>query len=426
MLIAERSMTDLYYQNLTNALHQAGVCTPTLVIDKERLDRNIDELINVLNRGFDYRIVAKSLPSIPLLQYIMRRTGTHRLMCFHLPFLMHIVENMPAADVLMGKPMPVAAAERFYDWHAAQTSSMCFAPELQLQWLIDNNQRLQQYEALAARLNVRLRINLEIDIGLHRGGYQPDDALADALQQIQSSQWLTLSGLMGYEAHITRIPAFLGGPGKALHKAQQTYHQCVDIVRATLGEDIIDGLCLNTGGSTTYPLYEREHLGVVNELATASALVKPTDFDVFTLEEHLPAAFIAAPVLKTVNHPEIPMASGLSALLRLCGRLPSRAAFIYGGNWLASPCWPLESRRAAILGHSSNQELYELPASSPVQQDDYLFFRPSQSEAVLLQFGAIAVYDQDEIHEWWPVFEYPQEFGSFTSAAFSPADAANA
>lgn len=407
-------MTDGYFQDLTHALQQAGVCTPTLVVDKELLDRNIDQLINVLNRGFDFRIVAKSLPSIPLLQYIMRRTGSQRLMSFHLPFLMHLVENIPAADVLMGKPMPVMAARRFYQWHATQTSSMCFAPELQLQWLIDNNERLQQYEALARSLNVRMRISLEIDVGLHRGGFHPDEQFVAALNIINSSPWLSLSGLMGYEAHITRIPALLGGPDKALARAQATYASCTQLIQATLGAGAVDGLCLNTGGSTTYPLYDDENLGIVNELATASALVKPTDFDVYTLEHHLPAAFIAAPVLKTVTHPELPMASGLSALLRLFGRLPGKAAFIYGGNWLASPCWPEDSKRAGILGHSSNQELYELPSDCALQQDDYLFFRPSQSEAVFLQFGNIAVYDQGQIHEWWPVFEYPEDFAAGT------------
>ncbi|WP_430459449.1 DSD1 family PLP-dependent enzyme [Thalassolituus sp. LLYu03] len=403
-------MNELYFRNLSTALQQASICTPTLVIDKERLDRNIDQLINVLNRGFDYRIVAKSLPSIPLLQYIMRRTGTQRLMSFHLPFLMHLVENIPAADILLGKPMPVTAARRFYQWHATQTTSCCFAPELQLQWLIDTPERLKQYDTLAQSLNVRMRINLEIDIGLHRGGFHPDDTFVQTLKAIEASPWLSLSGLMGYEAHISKIPDLFGGHEKAFEQAQNTYDRCVGLIRDTLGNDAMEGLCLNTGGSSTYPLYDGDNLHVVNELATASALVKPTDFDVFTLDHHQPAAFIAAPILKVVTNPELPMAPRLSGFLRMLGRLPHKAAFIYGGNWLSQPCYPEDSKRAAILGHSSNQELYELPAASKLGTDDYLFFRPSQSESVFLQFGNIAVYDQGRITDWWPVFSYPSDF----------------
>lgn len=410
-------MTDVYFQNLSHALQQAGTCTPTLVIDKERLDRNIDQLINVLNRGFDYRIVAKSLPSIPLLQYIMRRTGTHRLMTFHLPFLMHLVEHLPAADILLGKPMPVAAARRFYQWHSAQTASMCFSPEMQLQWLIDNNDRLKQYELLAQGLNTKMRISLEIDVGLHRGGYKPGDEFAEALRIIASSPWLSLAGLMGYEAHISKIPAALGGHEKAFNEAQATYASFVDQVREHLGKSAVEGLCLNTGGSSTYPLYDDENLGVVNELATASALVKPTDFDVFTLEHHQPACFIATPVLKVVERPEIPMAPLLSSFMRLLRQLPARGAYLYGGNWLASPCYPEGSEQTSFLGKSSNQELYSLPADSSIKQDDFFFFRPTQSEAVFLQFGNIAVYEHGRISDWWPAFRYPKDFDEASASA---------
>ena len=151
---AEHTMSELYFKQLTGALKQAGICTPALIVDKERLDKNIDLLINSLSNVFDYRIVAKSLPSIPMLQYIMRRTGTLRLMSFHLPFLMQIVKHIPSADILMGKPMPACAARHFYAWHGQQNSSMCFAPELQLQWLIDSLERAEQYEQIAKDLEI--------------------------------------------------------------------------------------------------------------------------------------------------------------------------------------------------------------------------------------------------------------------------------
>lgn len=406
-------MNDQYFQNLTQALQQSRVCTPTLVIDKQLLDRNIDHLIDVLNRGFDFRLVAKSLPSIPLLQYIMRRTGTTRLMSFHLPFLMNVVEQIPAADILLGKPMPVSAARHFYFWHAQQTSSMCFAPELQLQWLIDSKKRLSQYEALAQELNVRMRISLEIDVGLHRGGFKADQEFTEALEQITASPHLTLSGLMGYEAHISKIPFFLGGSSNAFAATYDRYAQFVNLISDTLGEQALKGLCLNAGGSSTYSLYDNTKPGIINELATASALVKPTDFDVFSLDHHQPAAFIAAPIIKRVYKPEVPEAPMFSKFLRAIGLLPKEGCYIYGGNWLASPCYPTDAQINSILGRSSNQEFYELPSDTDVQQDDYMFFRPSQSEAIFLQFGQIALYDNGQITQWWPVLQYPDNFPQY-------------
>src|SRR5690554_5662171 len=229
MPTAELIMTNLYFEQMTNALRQAGVCTPALIVDKERFDQNIDLLTNTLSKGFDYRIVAKSLPSIPMLQYIMRRAGTVRLMSFHLPFLMQLIKEVPSADILMGKPMPVCAARHFYAWHAQQ-GNLCFAPEIQLQWLIDSPERAEQYEQLAKELGINIRISLEVDIGLHRGGFKPNDDFVKLLEMISNSSYLTLAGLMGYDAHISKLPFFLGGLKLAFQSARSRYKLFTDLV----------------------------------------------------------------------------------------------------------------------------------------------------------------------------------------------------
>ena len=163
-----------YFQHMSQALIQAGVHRPTLIIDKQRLDENLDALLSVIETGFDYRIVAKSLPSVPLLKYIMQRSGSNRLMSFHLPFLHHVVEHIPQADILLGKPMPVAGANEFYQWHQTLKHTT-FTPNKQLHWLIDSIDRLRQYQTLAKELNCSLNINLELDVGLHRGGFNANN-----------------------------------------------------------------------------------------------------------------------------------------------------------------------------------------------------------------------------------------------------------
>ena len=117
-----------YFHQLSRALVQAEVHQPVLIVDKQRLDTNLDHLLSVIQMGFDYRIVAKSLPSIPLLNYIMEKSGSNRLMSFHLPFLFHVVKHLPHADILLGKPMTVAAARQFYQWHQTLDGS-AFNPE---------------------------------------------------------------------------------------------------------------------------------------------------------------------------------------------------------------------------------------------------------------------------------------------------------
>mgnify|MGYP000190876806 CR=1 FL=1 len=396
-------MKKTYFNQMSKGLKLAGVAYPTLVIDKERLDQNISHLMKTVNKGLDYRIVAKSLPCVELLKYIMSKTKTTRLMCFHLPFIMNVVQSIKGADILLGKPMPTNAVDQFYQWYLSNQHILGFDHEKQMQWLVDSDQRLQKYEALATALGITLNVNLEIDIGLHRGGYNTDKEFRQSLQRIKSSKALRLSGLMGYEAYITKVPALLGGPKKAESESKARYAHFKKLTESVI--DDCSHLCFNTGGSTTYPLYEAGDS--CNEISVASALVKPSDFDVYTLNHHQPAAFIATPILKRVSNPEFPAAKSISTLLRTIGLLPKLACFIYGGNWLASPYYPEQSKRSTILGPSSNQEMYSLPDYCELQEDDYMFFRPSQSEAVFLQFGKIAIYEHGKIINWWPVFNYP-------------------
>ena len=74
IMIKTTTLSAEYFLRISQALEDAGIFRPTLVIDKARLDENLKHLMDVIQQGFDYRIVAKSLPSIPLLEYIMERS----------------------------------------------------------------------------------------------------------------------------------------------------------------------------------------------------------------------------------------------------------------------------------------------------------------------------------------------------------------
>ncbi|MCE8548264.1 DSD1 family PLP-dependent enzyme [Ruegeria pomeroyi] len=386
-------MSEAYFQKLQAALVAAGRHLPTLVVDSERLAANMAAVRRLTAPGLALRVVEKSLPAPDLLRLVMDGLETNRLMSFHLPFVQQTAVAFPEADILLGKPMPVGAV-----------AGISPALDAQVHWLIDSPERLTEYAALAAQSGRRLRICLEVDIGLHRGGFSLERAgeFTAALTRLRDDPNLHLTGLMGYEPHIARLPRLIASRARALDEARAAYARFHALAVQTLGPEAAAKLIINTGGSTTFMLYDGS--GPETEVALASALVKPTDFDLPALEALQPAAFIAAPVLKTVERPDIPMAPGLSRVLRLLGRSPQKACFIYGGNWLADPCHPAGARRSPLFGHSSNQEMYDLPASSTLKPGDFLFFRPRQSEALFLQFGDIAVFDGTAITEWWPVW----------------------
>jgi D-serine deaminase-like pyridoxal phosphate-dependent protein len=105
-----------------------------------------------------------------------------------------------------------------------------------------------------------------------------------------------------------------------------------------------------------------------------------------------------------LDEAHVPGLESLTGLRRFLDPNTQRAIFIHGGHWLAQPASPPGLQFSNLYGRSSNQELLTGSASVRLQPDDYVFFRPRQSEAVLLQFGDLLVYENGEITERWPTF----------------------
>ncbi|NIB42553.1 DSD1 family PLP-dependent enzyme [Pseudomaricurvus alkylphenolicus] len=385
-----------YFMNLSRALDEAGLSKPTLVIDRQLMRNNITALTGFMQGRFDYRIVGKSLPSVPLLEEVMQQSGSRRLMMFHQPFLNLVARRLPHAEVLLGKPMPVRAAANFYQQWSAQSG---FAPERQLQWLIDSEERLLQYQRLVADLKTPVNVNIELDVGFHRGGVQSDAELGRMLTLIEQDAGLNLSGFMGYEPHVAKLP---GDKLAWRDQAMAIYEQRLQAAEATLGRSVRQ-LTLNGAGSPTYRYYDRGDFPL-NELAAGSCLVKPSDFDSPVLAEHQPAAFIATPVLKSLSRTELPGPSGVSKAMALWNPNRQQTFYTYGGYWKAIPWSPQGLSINPLFGRSSNQEMYNGSRSVNLAPDDWMFFRPTQSESVFLQFGDIAVYEDGDIVGSWPVF----------------------
>jgi D-serine deaminase-like pyridoxal phosphate-dependent protein len=391
---------DDYFLAVQGALREAGLFRPTLVIDRARLAHNLAQLKARLPKNKHFRVVAKSLPSLPLVQVVRDAMQTERLMVFHQPHLNLIASRMPDAQMLLGKPMPAGAARRFLAEHRGSAE-----PVARTEWLVDTPERIAEYAGLAAAApGGTLKLNLELDVGLHRGGFRTAQDVAEAIRAIQAAgPSLAFSGFMGYEAHAAKIPDALGGVRGALEKAMAFYGECVGAAREVLGASFDAGaLTLNAGGSNTYAYYDEA--APCNELAIGSGLVKPTDFDTPGLATHVPASFIATPVLKALDRTQIPGLERMAGLLRAWDPNTARAFYIYGGYWLANAVSPPGLQRNDIWGHSTNQDLLNGSADVQLGVGDFVFFRPHQSEFVFLQFGDLAVYDGGRIVEAWPAF----------------------
>lgn len=389
-----------YFRTLNQELKEHGPMRPVMLIDLDKLDHNIDVVMQSVQRGGKHlRLVEKSLPSPGLLAYIAKRAGTQRLMSFHQPFLNHDAQVFPDADILLGKPLPVRSAALFYQTHKGP-----FEPSRQLQWLLDTPERLQQYLALAQGLGTRLRVNIELDVGLHRGGISDNAVLGQMLTLISAHpQQLAFAGFMGYDPFVGMgVPGILGSPQDLFDKVMQRYSGYVDYTRQHFAPLWRDGLTLNTAGSPSYRIHEQEKLS--SEVSVGTALLKPTHYDLPSLSEHVPAAYIATPVLKSTGPVDIPALDGKSRLFSWWDANQRGTFFIYGGNWMAEFESPKGLQSNDLYGRSSNQEMVNGSPKVGLNVEDQVFLRPTQSEFVLLQFGDLLAVRGGKIVDAWPVY----------------------
>ncbi|HEX5842933.1 MAG TPA: alanine racemase [Pseudomonas sp.] len=372
-----------YFAQLNQLLRRQGPGIPLLIVDLDRLDRNAELLASQLGGKLPLRLVGKSLASIGMLDYLAKKLGTQRFMVFHQPQINQLAQHFPQADLLLGKPLPAAAALGFYQQLAPDSA---FVPAQQLTWLVDSPARLGEYAELARALGQPLQIALEIDIGLARGGFAKPELLGAALAWLRgNSAPLKLRGLMGYDAHLAHAP-FWVGQARAFAHSTAAYRAFV-----RTAEQFTDlwppQPLLNGADSLTYGLHARGDTPL-NEVAVGSALLKPADFDSAQLAAQQAALWIASPVLK-VAPGHLPFLASGQSLLQGWNRNRQQAYYLYGGQWPASPASPPGLDYDALYGRSANQERLIGSSAMALAVNDWVFLRPQRSEALFEQFNEL-------------------------------------
>jgi D-serine deaminase-like pyridoxal phosphate-dependent protein len=394
---------DPYFAQLNGGLRKYKRAVPSLIIDLDVLDENMAALKKIMPAHAAYRVVAKSLPSHELLAYIMQGMATRKVMVFHQPFLSDIARNADSAmDILIGKPMPVKTCEYFYATLKAENG---LNAEKQIQWLIDSKQRLQEYLNLAIANNLKLGVNVEIDVGLHRGGLKDVESLSEVLKLIEeNAEHLVFRGLMGYDPHVVKVPSVLLSREKAFAKANNFYKKCIALVKEKHAALWNENLTFNGAGSPTVALHS-QYDTVLNDVAAGSCLVKPTDFDIDTLEGFKPASFIATPVLKKMKDTELPAIENMKGLMSIWNPNLRQSFFIYGGAWMANYVQPPGVNENKLFGKSTNQTMVNVSENVELDVNDFVFLRPHQSEFVFLQFSQILATRKGEILDEWSLFQ---------------------
>ena len=67
-----------YFSKLNESLKLEGPGRPVMIIDSDRMNYNIDLIASSVGPQKKYRVVVKSLPSLPMLSHVMERAKPTR------------------------------------------------------------------------------------------------------------------------------------------------------------------------------------------------------------------------------------------------------------------------------------------------------------------------------------------------------------
>jgi len=241
-------------------------------------------------------------------------------------------------------------------------------------------------------LGVRLRLAVEIDVGLRRSGVSDPSELGAVLSTFMSASSVTFAGFLGYDGHVAYTPG--GTPaavGSAWTTATESFQSFVDVLDDPAFTSLasLPGLVFHSGGSATYPMYT---MGTpVNDVAAGGGVLRPGGYPNHVIGDLSPAIFIATPVLRQYDAARLPFFSEEQSACVLEGL---QGLTIYGGGWPAFFTHPPDIRPAPFVSDPTdpslvpNQGMVTAPASTPIAEGDWIFYHPRQSDA-LFQFEEI-------------------------------------
>ncbi len=283
----------------------------TVLVDLDAVDHNVAVVRSILGPQFALRLVTKSLPSTGLVRHIMSVAGTNKVMTFSEGVLAELLDDLGGQmDALQGRPMPVEGAERLLRQYRAAAN---------VSWLVDTVDRANEYAALAKRTHTHLKIAVEIDVGLRRGGAIDSNELLAILAVLDANKkHLTFVGFMGYDGHVPFASQFpdLGLDADAEFAAVHQRYKDFVAAGAAAYPEMFSGkdLVFDSGGSQTYFRYTKDNPALVdspvNDVAMGSGFVLPGNFANLEALGHQPAEYLATPVLKRIVPAELPFLQG--------------------------------------------------------------------------------------------------------------------
>jgi D-serine deaminase-like pyridoxal phosphate-dependent protein len=170
--------------------------TPCLLIDLDRMERNLARMAEFFRgKSAKLRPHAKTHKS-PIIAHKQLKLGAIGITCAKLGEAEVLVES-GIRDILIANQI----VDRAKVSRLAQMARLA-----QLIVAVDQSQNVEDLAEATRHHGSRLRILIEVDIGMHRCGVPPGEPALDLARKVKAQKSLEFAGLMGYEGHAVLKP----------------------------------------------------------------------------------------------------------------------------------------------------------------------------------------------------------------------------
>lgn len=263
--------------------YKREIDTPALLIDILAMERNITKMADFARKqGIGLRPYIKTHKSTILAKKQLA-AGAIGIGCAKLGEA-EVMAEAGIRDILLGNQ--IIGSEKI-------ARLMNLARQADVIVAVDNRQNVHELSAAAETMGVKVRILVEVDIGLHRCGVKAGEAALSIAKYIDTAPGLEFLGFMGYEGHLQQ----LAGPDERAKRVKEEVGwltKTAEMARAAgLRVEIV-----SAGGTVTYE--ETGMLPGITEIQPGTYIFMDSNY-----YPRLPGFERALTVLATViSHPE--------------------------------------------------------------------------------------------------------------------------
>src|SRR5947209_2757498 len=212
--------------------------TPSLIVDLDRLERNIARMAAIArDGGVDLRPHAKT-HKIPQIGHLQLAAGSPGLTVAKLGEA-EVFADGGITDLFIAYPL----------WGELKWERLCrLAERAQVRVAADSYEVLEGISRTAERYGLRIPVRLEVDSGFQRCGLQTPDEVRALARRMEGLQGVQLVGLMGFGGH-----SYAQADAEGIRRVARAEAQQLLEIAALLRDDGFAVLELSAGSTPTAP-----------------------------------------------------------------------------------------------------------------------------------------------------------------------------